>query len=413
MIASIWDILQELAPWLFVGAVVGGALEYFLPGDFLRRHLTGRWGVVKAAALGVPMPLCSCAVIPTGLSLKKQGASDGATVAFMIATPQTGADSITVAAGFLGWPFALFTLASTFVLGLVGGWWADRGGARPTDGAGDGAAGVGCADEHDDHVGGGRRGWRQVLDHAVMLLRSIWVWLVVGVVASAAIEQFVPAGALEKLGAGGGLPAMLVALVIGMPLYVCTTGSIPIAAALIHSGFPPGAAMVFLISGPATNVATMGAIYRVLGGRTLWKYLTTIAVGSVAFGVLFDLLVESSSAAVVHQHEHHAWWAAACAAALVALLAWFAAEDLRAWLRARRTTGALPAAAAAATRTVEVSVRGMTCGSCVSRLERVLRGADGVSEVEVSLEPGRAVVRGDVSDAQVRELIESTGFRAG
>src|SRR5262245_41924277 len=140
MIASIWHILEQLAPWLFVGALVGGALELLLPSGFMRRHLRGRWGVVKAAALGVPMPMCSCAVMPAGLSLKKQGASDGATVAFMIATPQTGADSVTVAAAFLGLPFAVFTLVSTFVLGLIGGWWTDAG--QPSEPAAGGAGEV-------------------------------------------------------------------------------------------------------------------------------------------------------------------------------------------------------------------------------------------------------------------------------
>jgi uncharacterized membrane protein YraQ (UPF0718 family)/copper chaperone CopZ len=408
MIVAIWHILLELAPWLFVGALAGGVLELVLPGGFLRRHLRGRWGVVKAAALGVPMPMCSCAVIPAGLSLKKQGASDGATVAFMIATPQTGADAVTVAAGFLGLPFALFTLVSTFVLGLVGGWWTDAGKAtEPEHGGPEQIVPITCSDEGAEH---GAPPWRRVVDHALMLLKSIWRWLVIGVVASAAIEQFVPPGALENLGAGGGLPAMLVALVIGMPLYVCTTASVPIAAALVHNGFPPGAAMVFLISGPATNVATMGAIYRVLGGRTLAKYLTTIAVGSVAFGVLFDLLVDPATAKPTHMHEDHSWWATACAGLLVALLAWFAFDDARGWIEKRRraTKGAVPADDGL--RTVEVPVAGMTCGSCVSRLERVIGRAAGVASVAVTLEPGRAVVHGDVSDERVRELVAEAGF---
>jgi uncharacterized membrane protein YraQ (UPF0718 family)/copper chaperone CopZ len=411
MVASIWHILQQLAPWLFVGAFAGGVLELILPGGFLQRHLRGRWGVVKAAALGVPMPMCSCAVIPAGLSLKKQGASDGATVAFMIATPQTGADSVTVAAGFLGLPFALFTLVSTFLLGLIGGWWTDGGKpSEPAAGGADEVLPIVCGNESAEH---GRRGWLRLVDHAQMLLRSIWIWLVIGVMASAAIEQFVPPGTLEKLGAGGGFPAMLLALIIGMPLYVCTTASVPIAAALVHNGFPPGAAMVFLISGPATNVATMGAIYRVLGGRTLSKYLTTIAVGSVAFGLLFNFVADQATAEPMHMHEHHSWWATACAGLLVALLAWFAFDDAWGWIERRRRTRATASLAPNGLRTVEVPVAGMTCGSCVSRLERMIGRAPGVASVAVTLEPGRAVVRGDVSDQRVRALIEEAGFRAG
>ena len=411
MVDAIWNILLELSPWLLGGALIAGLLHVALPENFLRRHLSGRWAVVKAAALGVPMPLCSCSVIPVGLGLRRQGASPGATVAFMIATPQTGADSVTVAAGFLGLPFAVFTLVSTFVLGLVGGWWADAGSDTSAAGEPGETTPIACGDDHDEAGGAVRR----TVTYALSLLQSIWVWLAIGIVASAAIEQFIPPGALEKLGAGGGLPAMLLALVIGMPMYVCTTASVPVAAALVHNGFPPGAAMVFLISGPATNVATMGAIYRALGGRTLAKYLTTIAVGSLAFGVLFNLLVDPATAAVAHMHQHHSWWAIACAVAVVALMAWFAVEDVQRWLHKRRAASADERGTpeAVGVRRVEVDVHGMTCGSCVARLERVLGREAGVSGVSVTLQPGRAVVDGNVSEPRVRELVAEAGFHAG
>ena len=329
MLASMWHILLELAPWLFVGALVAGMLHAFVPAEFLRHRLQGPWGVMKGALLGVPMPLCSCAVIPVGLGLKKQGASDGATVAFMISTPQTGADALLVARAFLGWPFALFTLASSLILGLVAGWWTDAAGSSAKNGNVTGAA---C------HVPVAGSKLRAVIRFAVEMLRSIWRWLVLGIVVSAVIEQFVPPGSLHRLADYGGLSAMLLALVIGMPLYVCTTASVPMAAALVHAGLPAGAAMVFLIAGPATNVATMGAVYRVLGRRTLAIYLTTIAVGSVAFGLLFNLLVDPAAAVPPpHAHDHTQWWAVVSAAALIALIAWFAIQETAAALRQPRT----------------------------------------------------------------------------
>jgi uncharacterized protein len=333
MLESIWHILQELAPWLFVGALVSGLLHAFVPAEFLRQRLQGRWGVVKGALLGLPMPLCSCAVIPAGLGLKKQGASDGATVAFMISTPQTGADAVLVVRAFLGWPFALLTLASSIVLGLVAGWWADAVAKSHTP----------TADETRPSCAppAGPNKLRAVFEFGLDTLRSIWRWLVFGVVVSAAITQFIPPGSLERFAGGGGIMAMLAALAIGVPLYVCTTASVPLAAALVHAGFPAGAALVFLIAGPATNVATMGAIHRVLGRRTLAVYLTTIIVGSIAFGVLLNLLVTPAAAtSPAMTHEHHGWWPAACAAALLALLAWFAWQDVSARFRSRTTTAA-------------------------------------------------------------------------
>ncbi len=122
-----WKVLLELAPWLLLGALVAGVLHVLLPKDFLERQFSGRWGVFKAVALGVPLPLCSCGVIPVGVSLKKGGGSDGATVAFLISTPQTGVDSIFVSASMLGWPFALFKVFSAAVTGVIGGLLADTG----------------------------------------------------------------------------------------------------------------------------------------------------------------------------------------------------------------------------------------------------------------------------------------------
>ena len=118
---AIWHTTIELAPWLFLGAFISVLLHRFLPPGLLAKTLTGYRGIGKAVLLGVPLPLCSCGVIPAGLGLKKDGASDGSTTAFLISTPQTGVDSILVSAAFLGWPFAIFKVATAAVTGIFGG----------------------------------------------------------------------------------------------------------------------------------------------------------------------------------------------------------------------------------------------------------------------------------------------------
>ena len=395
MIGSVWDITLELAPWLLLGMAIAGLLHVLLPRDFVRRQLRGRGGVAKAVVLGVPLPLCSCGVIPAGLGLKKDGASNGASVGFLISTPQTGVDSILVSASFLGWPFALFKVAAAAVTGLVGGWFADRG---DDDGSDATLAATSTAGADTP------RGVRDMVDHALDILRSIWKWLVFGIVASAAITTLLPEDFFTGLSQAGAMVPILAALAVSLPLYVCATASVPIAAALVASGMPTGAALVFLMAGPATNVATIGAVYRGLGLRSLVVYLVTIIGGSVGAGLLFESVISTGAAHATHVHDTTSWWAVGSAVLLTTLLAWFALADLKQWIDARR---ARPATGAPA---VDVPVEGMTCNNCVGRLERALRGAGGVTAAQVSLQPGRAVVEGDVDEARVREIVEGAGF---
>jgi len=334
---EVWAILRELAPWLFLGAAVGGFLHAFVPRGLIRRQLGGRGigPVVKASLVGVPMPLCSCSVIPTGLGLKKDGASDGATVSFLVSTPQTGVDSLLVAAAFLGWPFALFKFAAAFVTGVVGGAWANlagrEGGPIPAEPEGPGS----CC--HDDACGAdgndpdpAPRGLLARLREGARfafadLLGMIWGWLAIGILVSAALTLWLDPGELIGTWFATGVVAMAVMLLISLPLYVCAVASVPIAAALVHAGMPTGAALVFLMAGPATNVATIGAIYRVLGGRVTGVYLAVVIVGSVGLGWAY---------ADPHVHGEEGWFFDLAAGALALTIAAFALRD--AWRRLRR-----------------------------------------------------------------------------
>lgn len=393
-LATLFDVLVELAPWLLLGALVAGLLHVALPSDFVRRSLRGRGGVLKAALLGVPLPLCSCGVIPAGLGLKKDGASNGAAVGFLISTPQTGVDSILVSASFLGWPFALFKVLSAFALGLIGGVITD-------------AVDPGVEEAPEPDAKAKARTWGDGLEHAIDMIRTIWRWLVFGVVVSALITTFAPHGAFEGLAAYGGAAAMAAMLAISLPLYVCATASVPIAAALVAGGFPPGAALVFLMAGPATNIATVGAVKAAFGTRTLVVYILTIALGSVLLGSAFDFLLVGElglSAGPVAHHDANPV-ALVATAILVALFTFFAFEELRAFVRSRR-----PAREDTGREdTVELGVEGLTCGGCVRKLETQLRALPAVGEVAVSLEEGTARVAGADEDA-VAEAIRAAGF---
>lgn len=346
----IWDIMRELSPWLLLGAAIAGVLHVLIPADFIKKHLgkSGWWSSVKAAIIGVPMPLCSCSVIPTGIGLKKDGASDSAAVSFLISTPQTGVDSISVAAGFLGWPFALFKVLSAFIMGVLGGllvaWFAPKH-AENTDH--DAAAASSCCSPPSPpptpaSCCGGEttpapkktNAFKRAYTFAIEdLLRMIWFWLVIGILLSALLSTFVDPGSLSDYRWATGISAMLIMLLISLPLYVCATASVPIAASLIVAGLPTGAALVFLMAGPATNIATIGAIIKAFGKRITFLYLACVIIGSMFCGWAFDSIFTVTDQQVHHHHEHVYWWTDASAIVLSLLILYFAVGDILKRLR--------------------------------------------------------------------------------
>jgi copper chaperone CopZ len=235
-----------------------------------------------------------------------------------------------------------------------------------------------------------------------MILQSIWAWLVFGVLASAAIQTWVPPSFFQQSLAWGGLATNMAVLAISLPLYVCATASVPIAAALVAGGMPPGAALIFLMAGPATNVATMGAVLRGFGARILGIYLATIILCSMGAAQIFDSMIDPVTVAHTAHGDHSGPVALVCAVALLVLLAKFALDDLR-----RVVAGK---AGETAPEALEMAVEGMTCNGCVNRLEGVLRAVEGVSTVQVTLEPGQVKITGSARASQVESAIEEAGF---
>jgi copper chaperone CopZ len=244
--------------------------------------------------------------------------------------------------------------------------------------------------------------WLDTWDHGIDLIRSIWKWLVFGVLLSAAISMFIPAdglGGFINNYAGGPVGASLLALLISVPLYVCATASVPIAAALVHGGLPLGAALVFLMAGPATNVATIGAVRSELGTRTTIVYLGTVIIGSLLLGLGFDFVLQSTP--MSHGgHEHYTWWAQLSAILLIGMWLYFLWEDISMSNTTNQTSD----------NTKVFNVEGMTCGGCVNRLKKVLERTDGVEAATVTLEPGEAHVTSTLSDAAIIQIIEGAGF---
>ena len=390
----VWQVLLELSPWLLGGLLVAGLLHGLLPHDFIWRHL-GRnrfASVLKAVALGVPMPLCSCGVIPAALGIKKQGASDGAAVGFLISTPQTGVDSIFVSGAFLGWPFALFKVFSALVTGIVGGA-VTQVSARGLEKRGDEAP---TRPEKQP-------GLMAMLSYAVNdLLHMIWIWILVGILVSAAISTWVPQEYFVGTALGGPMAPLLV-LLISLPLYVCATSSVPIAASLVAAGMPTGAALVFLMAGPASNVATLGAVFRGFGARVLAIYLATITIGSLGFAYAFDFVLRTEGAPVQNHEHQHNWFSVLSAMVLLGLMVWFFLRDIRRWLRKRQISKSGD--------NLKITVTGMTCGGCVDRVQTVLQQQPGVATAAVDLKTGSAMIQGHRLDLdRLQGAIREAGF---
>lgn len=406
---ELWGVTTEMAPYLLLGFLVASVLSALISPRTVERHLGGRGlgPITKATLFGVPLPLCSCGVIPVGASLRQHGASRGATASFLLSTPQTGVDSILVTWSLLGPVFAVFRPLVALVTGIVGGLVVDRTAAtkRPR---GDGAAVVpaSSATAAAASQSAGRRSWRDAARYGfVSLPRDIGTSLLVGVVAAAAIGVFVPEDFLGSLGAGW--LGYVAALAIGIPLYVCATGSVPIAAALIAKGLSPGAAFVFLMTGPATNVATIATVWTILGRRAAVAYLAVVGVGAIAAGALLDGL---GIAPLIAEHAQHHQMAGASVLATVfgVLLVLVVGHAL---LRRDRLepAGEFPAEG---DRSLRLSIDGMHCGHCVQSVERALRESQGVEDVAVSLDDEAAVVRGGaLAEPDLRKAIEKLGFR--
>jgi uncharacterized membrane protein YraQ (UPF0718 family)/copper chaperone CopZ len=399
---ELWQILLELSPSLLLGLFIAGLVHVYVPAAAIHRRLSrpDLASSVRASVLGVPLPLCSCGVIPTALGLRKAGASPGATTSFMISTPQTGVDSILVSAAFLGWPFALFKLAAAFVTGVIGGVLVNRFTQAPETPVEQGQTDL-------DPVGRDRGVLGAVRYAVVDLLGAIDYWLIAGILLAALISTLVPADFFVGRAWSQGLVGMLVVLAISLPLYVCTTASVPIAASLIAAGMPVGSALVFLMAGPATNVATIGAVYRTLGGSVLGLYLGTVVVMSLGFGLLFDGLLLSVPA-MSAEHVHGGDW--------LSLLSALVLLGLLGWLMWRRRSGHAgggqeAAASAASADALVLRVKGMSCQHCVGSVKRSLESLEAVDEAVPDLATGRVrITGGGLAVPALTRAIEAAGF---
>lgn len=322
-----WLLLGQMSPYLILGFVVAGVLSVFISPKFVERHLGGRGfgSVVKASVLGIPLPLCSCSVIPVSASLRRHGASRAATTSFLISTPQTGVDSIAVTYALLGSVFAVYRPLAALAAGLLGGLLVLLFARRNHDPGQPEEEEPKCHESCCSGEGPPNKFIGAMKHGLVTLPRDIGLPLLLGIFVAGAITAIATQDVWAQY-LQGGFVGIVLAMALGVPIYVCATASVPIAIGLMHLGASPGAALAFLIAGPATNAATVAAMWKFLGGRAMALYLLTIVVSAVVGGLTLDWLFATLNVRVpmLTEHDHAAasvWISSAWAVVLLGIMA--------------------------------------------------------------------------------------------
>jgi len=400
-------MLNGMSPYLLLGFLIAGLLHAFVPSTIYSRYLagTGLRSVLTAAAFGIPLPLCSCGVLPTAVALRRSGASRAASTAFLIATPQTGVDSIAATYSMMGLPFAILRPVAALVTSLLGGLavghWERKGSLD---------------DVHDEasyefnQLPHGL--WNKLLETFKYgffdMMQSIGRWLIIGLVVATLITVLLPDDFFSTY-ARWPLLNMFIIVLVAVPMYVCATGSIPIAAALMLKGMSPGCALVLLMAGPAANLASMFVVNNAFGRKATIVYLLSIIGGAIGFGVLVDywpglrqLFISALPTHVMHHHMATSWFTTVCSIFLLAMIV--IALGAKYWksyqIKLNKTTAMK-----------EFKVKGMMCAHCKANVEKGLAALPGVEKVTVDLANGTALVEGSVPDQLIIDCINDLGYQ--
>ena len=300
LLTNFWSLANDMAIYIIFGVLIAGVLKQIIPKDFVSKHLGSDnfSSVIKSSLFGIPLPLCSCSVIPFATSLKKEGASSGSVLSFLISTPITGADSILATYGFFGWFFTIYRVITSLIIAMVAGILENFLGKTPQNEVEECkhcCSGGSCSSTKEVS----KFSIKKVFDYAIFdIFKDFAKPLFWGLVAGAMITTFMPQNLSDFLNEYRYLSYALI-LLISMPLYICATASLPLASSLMASGLGAGLAFILLSAGPATNSVTMGVVLKTLGKRALMIYLGVIGVFSVLFGYILDVYFSDSLSAVL------------------------------------------------------------------------------------------------------------------
>jgi len=418
ILSEIWLLLCEMSPYLLLGFLLAGLMHEFIPSKVYTKYLgePSLKSVVLAALFGVPLPLCSCGVIPTAMGIRREGASKGATISFLIATPQTGIDSIIATYSLMGLPFAIIRPVVALLTAIFGGVLCNvfeneesRMKNKECSTNQKAVKEIGAAEANSSFFVL-RSSLKRALSYAFgEMMEDIGKWLAIGLIVAGIITAAVP-DAWFTIFQNNTLYSILFVLAFSIPMYLCATGSIPIALALMFKGLTPGAALVLLMAGPASNAASILVVGKVLGKRAMLIYLISIIMGAVIFGFGIDSLLprEWFTLPVAEHAACHeggiGFFSYLCTALLLVLL-------LRALFAGHHHNHNHQEEAETESCTI-YNVEGMNCSHCAANVQKAIAAVDGVEQVDVSLHEGTASVKGSHAEADILLAVESIGFVA-
>lgn len=335
-IVNFIDLFTESAPYLLMGLLLAGVIRQLIPDSWINKTLGKDSSVVTAALIGTPLPLCSCSVIPAAMGIRRAGASKASTASFMVATPETGVDSVGVTLALMGPVMAIARPIAAITSAIVAGLLVRRFDVETPSKQEEIKSCCKGANKNSPEGFFGKT--VSVVQYGYgKLLSDFMGWLLVGLFFAALIQTFVPATLLSQYGSG--VLAMMLVILVSIPMYICATASTPVAAGLMLSGISPGAALVFMLAGPATNIATLMVVKNELGPRSLVAYLSGVVVTALVMGLGFDFFLEYFDITIaVSQGEHGEMGSllySASAVILAGLIAYQYGNQLKSKLAAR------------------------------------------------------------------------------
>ncbi len=409
ILKSVWFLLLEMSPYLLFGFFIAGVLNLIIPREKIYKHLSGNkiGSIVKASLFGVPLPLCSCGVIPVAAYLRKEGAGKGSTVSFLSSTPTTGVDSILATYSLLGPLFAIIRPVAAFFAGILSGSLTgilekkqNEGNIKPEGNS------CNICNIEGPHSHSFLEKIKNVFQYGfIELIDDAGKWILIGVVAGGIIGFIIPGDFIEQY-LSNPLLAYPIMLLISIPMYICATGSIPIAAALIIKGMTPGAGLIFLIAGPATNTATLAFVSGKLGKRILFIYLFSIIITSLLFGLIVDhiwkISGEDMNLITGGMAMLPIWLKTISAILLSGLIIRGIVKNLtNKFFKKNKEIIDMKG---------NYKVQDMTCQHCVNTIESALKPIQGIERINISLNDKLVQIDGEYDEKSVIAAIQKAGY---